>query len=207
VTVPIMAIRFTGRFQFSVVVKDGLPDSRAPASAEGWRKSTSANLMRGEGARCANGRSGQGETQNATADPGEPRQSPDPHHYPLNPAEARTCINYLVDREGTYPFLLPSPHLRVHPVCRTTNCIIHHTRAIFAVIISAYARSKLLLRPPPLLSLSLFLSLCLPCPRSFAHLSGLLERSLIIARADTPAGEKRRGGDPLIILYSRGSLK
>jgi hypothetical protein len=67
------------------------------------------------------GRGGdRGETQNATADPGEPRQrSPDPHHYPLNPAEARTCINYLVDREGTYPFLSPhpSPPLRVPILC------------------------------------------------------------------------------------------
>jgi len=91
----------------------------------------------------------------------------------------------------------PPSHLRVHPVCRTTNCIIHHTRAIFAVIISAYARSKLLS------SLSLSLSLCLPCPRSFAHLSGLLERSLIIAGAGTPAGEKRRGGSIDYSVFSR----
>lgn len=49
--------------------------------------------------------------------------SPDPHHYPLNPAEARTCINYLVDRGGTYLPSLP-PRLHVHPM---SNVQLHHT--------------------------------------------------------------------------------
>jgi len=58
------------------------------------------------------------------------------------------------------PPIPPSP--RAHPVCRTTNCIIHHIRAIFAVIISGYARGEPLRPPPryppPPLSLSLSLS-------------------------------------------------
>lgn len=79
---------------------------------------------RGEvGGRCTavDGRTDGG--QDATAKPGEPRQSPDLHHYPLNPAEARTCINYLVDRGGTYPASSTAPP-RAPPM---SNDQLHHT--------------------------------------------------------------------------------
>lgn len=82
--------------------------------------------IRGEGevgGRCTavDGRTDGG--QDATAKPGEPRQSPDLHHYPLNPAEARTCINYLVDRGGTYPASSTAPP-RAPPM---SNDQLHHT--------------------------------------------------------------------------------
>lgn len=64
-------------------------------------------------------------------------------------------------------------------LCRTTNCTIHHTRAIFAVIMSGYARSTLLSSVPLSRSLSLFFSLVLAFR---VRLFGSLGRNLLIAK-------------------------
>lgn len=108
------------------------------------------------------------------------RQSLDLHHYPLNPAEARTCINYLVDRGGTY---LPSPHLRVHPM---SNDQLHHTshsryiRRHNVGVRSQHAPSS---RPPSLAPL-------LSGPVSHVYLFGSLGRNLLIAKVHGQRGKK-----------------
>lgn len=77
-------------------------------------------------------------------------------------------------------------------LCRTSNCTIHHTRTIFAVIMSGYARSTLLPPVPP--PSPCILAICV-------HLFGSLERNLLIAKvqAHQREGQKRekekeRGG-------------